>query len=206
MDETNNRLTSLLRLLDWSKGLKVSSFRQCFRSAVITVVDELKLEREFDSETYSYFISREEAKNFDTTPPPTYSIKPMSTLEHAEKANNYWPNRHIGSLFFLKRLIDWNPNLGIFDENNVLIAWCFRLQAGPLGAVQVDEGHLKKGLGSLVTRAMAKLLADMDLDTFALVGAENTPSQKLFEKLGFKIVDHVYWLRTLPIVPFEWKD
>lgn len=46
---------------------------------------------------------------------------------------------------------------------------------------------------------MAKILADLNMDTFALVGHANESSQKMFEKLGFSYDDDAYWLRTLPM-------
>ncbi|XP_063701906.1 uncharacterized protein LOC134831981 [Culicoides brevitarsis] len=205
LSSNNDRLTDLLRLLDWSKGFKVSSFREKFRPAVLTVVDELNLEREYDSDTFLYFLPRDEAKNLEISLPDGFSLKPMSSMEHARKANDVWPNRHEGSLFFLKRLIDWNPQIGLFNGNE-LVAWCFRLQSGPLGALQVDEKYFRRGFGSIVTKKMAQILAEMDQDTFALVGIQNIASQKMFEKIGFKVTDHCFWLRTIPTVPFTWKD
>lgn len=44
----------------------------------------------------------------------------------AKIADDVWPNKHDGSLFFLKRLIELNPNIGAYNENNELVAWCFR--------------------------------------------------------------------------------
>lgn len=83
----------------------------------------------------------------------------------------------------------------------------FRLQAGPLGALQTAESHLRRGLGSLVTKAMIHKLADLDLDTFALVGDTNTVSQNMFEKIGFKKIEEVYWYRNYPINRnYVWKD
>lgn len=44
----------------------------------------------------------------------------------AELADELWPNRHEGSLFFLKRLIKLNPNIGAYTKDGELVAWCFR--------------------------------------------------------------------------------
>lgn len=55
---------------------------------------------------------------------------------------------------------------------------------------------------------MVKKLASINMDTFALVGCENVPSQRMFEKIGFKIINDVYWTRTYPIngEPAKWSD
>lgn len=112
--------------------------------------------------------------------------------------NNEWPNKHDGSDFFIKRVIQWNPNIGAFNEKNELMGWCVRLQAGPLGALQVSKKFMRRGIGSLVTLAMCKILANNDMDTFALVGDKNFASQNMFTKLGFKHIDEAFWLRTSP--------
>ena len=134
------------------------------------------------------------------------TLKPLSVGD-AEIVNDEWPNKHVGSLFFVKRLIEWNPNIGAYNENNELMGWCLRLQAGPLGALQVRDNYKRRGIGSLVTLAMCKILANSDFDTFALVGENNFASQNMFKRLGFKHTDDVFWLRTYPTDEnFEWSD
>lgn len=138
--------------------------------------------------------------------PSNVTLKPLST-KNAEIIDDEWPNKHVGSLFFVNRLIEWNPNIGAFDENNELMGWCLRLQTGPLGALQVAEKFKRRGIGSLVTLAMCKILANNEMDTFALVGEQNFSSQNLFTKLGFKHADDVFWLRTFPTdETFKWQD
>lgn len=163
----------------------------------MTVINERQLEKEYDSETVLYFLPRDKARNLTATPPPDFTLKPM-VVDDAATADAVWPNRHQGSLFFLRRLISWNPNVGVYNSDGDLVAWCFRLQAGPLGALQVDEKYKRRGLGTLVAKAMAVKLAEMDQDTFALVNIANQPSRTMFEKVGFEVKDYCYWLRTLP--------
>lgn len=125
----------------------------------------------------------------------------------AKLTDDLWPNKHEGSLFFLTRLIEWNANIGAYNKStNELVAWCFRLQAGPLGALQVLPSQYRKGLGSVVTKNMCKQLAAIGHDTFAFVNATNIPSKTMFEKLGFKHIDTGYWLRTFPTFDFHWTD
>lgn len=130
------------------------------------------------------------------------------SVENAEIVNELWPNKHQGSLFFVKRLIEWNPQIGAFNENNELMGWCLRLQSGALGALQVREKFMRRGIGSLLIMAMCKVLsANSDSDTFALTGRDNLASRIMFAKLGFKHTDDAYWIRTFPLDDtFKWKD
>lgn len=75
-----------------------------------------------------------------------------------------------------------------------------------LGAIHVDQNYMGKGYGTLVCRAIAKKLGEMGEDVFATVRPANVPSNKMFSKIGFKVVDMTCWLRTIPTIPFEWND
>lgn len=64
--------------------------------------------------------------HFSCRPPPGITLKPL-TEDDVKLAEKVWPNRHKGSLFFLKRLAAWNPNIGAYTcDGGKLIAWCFR--------------------------------------------------------------------------------
>lgn len=59
--------------------------------------------------------------------PPGFIARPLCSATDAEVIDDLWPNHHEGSLFLIKRLIDWNLNMGIYVEaTNELAAWCLR--------------------------------------------------------------------------------
>lgn len=202
----NEKLRIALSLLDWSGGYKVSSFLERHRSAVVDVVDSKQLQKEYDSLTLVYHMPRHEAIQMEIDCPDGFVVREMNE-DDAIVADSVWPNQHVGSLFLLKRLIKWNPNVGVYTKaNNELVAWCFRLQGGFLGALQVLESHRRMGLGGLVLRAITKKIGEMDQDVTACVNPDNTPSRRLFESCGFKVVDRAYWLRTYPTKDLVWSD
>ncbi|XP_063695730.1 uncharacterized protein LOC134827107 [Culicoides brevitarsis] len=205
LEETNERLTKLLRLLDWKKGFIVSAFRKKFLPAVLEVIKEKKLEIEYDSENFVHFLPKEKATEFHLDIPEGFEIRPLSTLEHAKTANDLWAYKHDGSLFYLKRLIDLNPTMGVFIGDE-LIAWCFRFQSGVLGALQVKESFRKKGFGKLVTKALCKELGKNGSDVMALVADSNEASKRTFQALGFEIIDCCHWIKTIAKEPFDWND
>lgn len=69
----------------------------------------------------------------------------------------------------------------------------FSLPLGALGLLQVMDTHKRKGFGNLAVRYMSKLLAEKDIEVTAPVVIENVASRAMFEKLGFKVIDKVYW-------------
>ncbi|XP_035912823.1 uncharacterized protein LOC118512459 [Anopheles stephensi] len=206
-EPSNRVLEKALHLLDWSKGLKVSSLLARHRKPVIDVIAAKNLQKEYDSETYLYYMPKADCDALQLSVPEGFELKALSA-EDAVKANELWPNRHQGSLFFLQRLAARNANVGLYEcASGKLVAWCFRLQAGPLGALQVDADYLRRGFGTVVAIATAKQIAALGHDCFALVNAANVPSKKMFERIGFKHDGEAYWLRTIPTVPnFEWED
>lgn len=78
--------------------------------------------------------------------------------------------------------------------------FCYRLQGGFLGALQVKDNYKRLGLGDAVTRVTSRCIAEQGDDIMALVGAENYPSRGMFEKLNFKVTDRCCWIRTYPTI------
>jgi len=58
--------------------------------------------------------------------------------------------------------------------------------------LQVVESHKRLGLGSLMVRYMSKKISELDEEVRASVVIGNTPSYKMFEKLGFHKIDNAY--------------
>lgn len=61
LNESNERLTTVLSLLDWNRGFKCSTFLARHRSAVIDVVKSKNLKKEYDSTTDLLYLPKEEA-------------------------------------------------------------------------------------------------------------------------------------------------
>lgn len=121
-------------------------------------------------------------------------MRPVTT-ENAEKINSVWPMRSEGSQNYIEYIIKYNSNVGLFDDNNELVAWCLQLDFGSLSTLQVDEKHLRKGYGSLIAKAISKKIAtENDVDITSNVVFENFKSLNLFDKLGYEEVDKNYWI------------
>lgn len=59
---------------------------------------------------------------------------------------------------------------------------------------------MRKGFGTLVARAITKELGQMGLDVCACVNTLNVASQIMFRRMGFEIIEKVYWIGTHPMV------
>ncbi|XP_030383774.1 uncharacterized protein LOC115631209 [Scaptodrosophila lebanonensis] len=207
LNSTNGGVARVLQLLDWSMGFKCSSIPTRHYDALSRVVREKCLEVEYDDITKLYFMPAARALQMELNVPSGFVLRSLR-VKDAALINADWPNRHEGSLYFVKRQIKMCVNVGLYEESTQrLVAWCLRLQGGYLGALQVRNTHKRRGFGSLVATAMALRIAGLKQDVMALVNPENNPSCSMFDKLGFQVIDHCHWLRTLPVAGnFSWPD
>lgn len=63
------------------------------------------------------------------------------------------------------------------------------------------SSHQRRGLGAVVAAAMTRRLAEqLEHDVTALVNLNNTAACKIFDKLGFNLLQgvHYYWSMSLP--------
>lgn len=126
--------------------------------------------------------------------PKNVQLKTLSTA-NAEKINSLWPHKYDGSEEFIEYSIKYHVNVGMFDKNDELIAWCLRYDSGSVGMLQVDKNHLRKGYGTLVTKMMCKKIAEeFDSDVTSSIVPGNEKSFNMFSKLGFKVVGPHSWL------------
>lgn len=92
-------------------------------------------------------------------------------------------------------MIENNTNVGLFNETGELVAWCLKLDFGSLAALQVDEKHLRKGYGEIVTKEISKKIAtECDVDITSNIVHANFKSKNLFQKLGFQEIDNNFWI------------
>lgn len=99
------------------------------------------------------------------------------------------------SVAFIEYMIEYNINIGLYDETNELVAWCLQLDFGSLATLQVDEKHYRKGYGALVTKAICKKIAvEDDQDITSNVVFSNFKSLNLFQKLAFEEIDENFWI------------
>ncbi|XP_055839996.1 uncharacterized protein LOC129907697 [Episyrphus balteatus] len=139
-----------------------------------------------------HHIELKKALEFQIDPPEGITLSPIRE-EDIDIVNRLWPHYHPGSELFVGRLIKFNQSIGAYDENGKLVAWCLLLPFGALGLLQVIDSHKRKGFGSLVVKAMAKINAEKGIETMAPVVKENAGSLAMFRSLGFQGIDKIFF-------------
>lgn len=170
------------------------SFRNVFRLKAIDMIKELNFEIIDDADTLCYYLPKDEALKFGPQLPPKIHLNSLNEC-HVEKINSLWPHRYPGSETFVSYSIKNHLSLGLFNDGGELLAWCLRYPTGGLGILQVDEKHLRKGFGGLITKSMArKIIEEYDIEVTALIAKTNVKSLNMFTSLGFKAIDRHSWL------------
>ncbi|XP_043647482.1 uncharacterized protein LOC122616187 [Drosophila teissieri] len=193
----SDKLDRVTKALECLKSFEDEYIFYGFGSRFMPVVDHIgskycTTKALFFVENVWYTASKELVDSFTIQVPPGITLRNVN-LEDAETINEIWPHRAPGSIEFVRSLIKYNMNLGAYDDNGKLVAWCLRLPIGSLGLLQVLESHKRLGLGSLMVKSMAKKISGSGDQVLAPVVTKNTASRCMFEKLGFRAIDNTYW-------------
>lgn len=160
-------------------------------------LERMSWHQTFVEPTKFYHISYQKASLLDVTIPEGLSIRPLAPQD-LEYAHSQYPYRDEVRLPFFQMLHKFNKNLGIYDHNNDLLAWCLLHQPNAFTALQVRPNRRRTGLGSTLLRIMSKSLADERKDSFAIIVDGNEASTNLFQKEGFDCIDEVFNIRIEP--------
>ncbi|XP_017025656.1 uncharacterized protein Glyat [Drosophila kikkawai] len=113
--------------------------------------------------------------------------------KHASLVDQHWAYRSPDSLPLIRGLLKTNVSAGVFDGQGKPLAWCLRSPHGSLSHLHVLAAHRRQGLGSLAVRFMAKEIVATGSEVLATVVFDNENSRRMFEKLGFKPINNIYW-------------
>lgn len=72
----------------------------------------------------------------------------------------------------------------------------FSFTDGLIGILQTDENHLRHGYGSMVSKAIARKVADIGQDVYAAIHEENIASRSVYDKFGAFPIGNNYCIVT----------
>lgn len=194
ISESPVRLKALLNLLDYSNELELFCTRDDFKTVIHELLEERNLETVYEQDTKCFYLSIEDALKLTVEIPKSFSLKSLND-SHVSKIYSVWPHRDVSPEDFIRYSIKYHDNIGLFDSNDDLVAWCLRYDNGSCGMLQVEENHVKKGFGSLVVKALSKkIVMNEENDVTAHIMHDNFRSIKMFEKIGFRQIDTNSWI------------
>ncbi|EDW03370.1 uncharacterized protein LOC6562001 [Drosophila grimshawi] len=208
LGECLNLLELALNLLDWSKGLLCSTIPDRYMSTVFKVVQQKGLTVDYHHRSHLYHLPAKHAQQQLQVKCPTGFYLQSLTERDAHLINQEWSYNQEGSLYFIQRQIRLCPSMGLYDnETHELVAWCIRDQDGLLTVLQVKQTHQRRGFGSLIVQALSQRIAELGDDIIAEIYPGNLASVRIFDKFGFRMIDHCHWLNIQPENgDFTWPD
>ncbi|BFF95891.1 uncharacterized protein DMAD_13198 [Drosophila madeirensis] len=138
-----------------------------------------------------YHFPKSAIKKFPRTDTPNLYCRNLEPID-AHEVDKHWPYRSDGSLSLITGFIKNNISAGFF-ENGKLHGWCLRSPHGSLSNLHVLAAYRRAGVGSTIIRFIAEVIEGTDSEVLATVLPENEKSRNMFEKLGFEIINTVYW-------------
>ncbi|XP_020798912.1 uncharacterized protein LOC110176811 [Drosophila serrata] len=142
--------------------------------------------------TIVYHLPSSEVQKWKASSSTSLNVGYLSA-KHADLVDQHWAYRSPDSLPLIRGLLEHNVSAGVFDSQGEPLAWCLRSPHGSLSHLHVLADHRRQGLGSLAVRFMAKEIIATGSEVLATVVFANQSSRRMFEKLGFKPINKIYW-------------
>ena len=116
---------------------------------------------------------------------------------HAKIVYDHWAARTTTSVEIIAEEINSLPSAGVFlKATNELVCWITYYPTNGMSRLHTLDQHRRKGYASLVIRYLSKRVAQAGFVPTANVGLGNEASFRVFESIGFQILQpwHIYFL------------
>ncbi|XP_029726916.2 uncharacterized protein LOC109421194 [Aedes albopictus] len=194
LDTSNESLEHALKFIDWNYSYRIYAILDRHQEALGRVLNRLNVRYSFlEDTTHQYRLLKEDVTGEEEVRPPTGFRIGNLAVHHAKYINARWACRGGGTEYAIARCIAWNTSVGLFNEHGELAAWCLLSNLGMICVLQTEECYRRKGFGELVLRAMVAKLVRRGMNASASVAVENFASRKLFQKIGFKKAQTLYY-------------
>lgn len=185
-EENCSKLEKLIQLLPQNRSYFCMGVEKPLVAAIQSGFNKVNFKKTLENYVDAYFYNHQNVPALINCAIPTH-IKLQSLSEvHVPQIDVVYPHHGPTTADQFKKLIKFNVNVGVFDDDNNLLGWCMKHQSGTLSALQVEEKYKRQGFGSLIVKHMVEELAKNDEDTLAFVDEDNFASKSMFEKVGFK--------------------
>ncbi|KAL7300723.1 hypothetical protein TKK_0006702 [Trichogramma kaykai] len=194
--------------IDWKREVFFQAVQDNFLSTVDDVSNHLRtaINLEILAHGYCkyYYKSKEDCLSVDVSIPPGFELRILKE-ENVHLIHELWPREEVKknpekSAMFISKMINLNKGIGLFrKEDNRLVSWALQTEYGGLGNVQTLNEFRRRGFAKIVTNALAKLIAQQDIDIVLFTSKTNIRSQNYFTSLGWKHINDVRFTIFKPL-------
>ncbi|XP_052870864.1 uncharacterized protein LOC128276446 [Anopheles cruzii] len=202
----SQHLVRLLSLMDWDAWQEISmDYLERFHAVVEKVINIRGLSIVSSCMANYYYLVKNQALEMNIPPLPEGFAFESLHEKHLSYIYSQWPLKdnisYESGYRLLKRLIQYNESVGLFDRSGLLVSWCLSDQTGAHSDLQTAVEHKRRGYGRMVVVELAKRLARRGSDSKAYVLSSNENSIKLFEGVGFRKIENLRWVVVHPRDP-----
>lgn len=187
-------------LIKWDQGLLIVLMHTEQTVVPLHTIMKNRANLKEDRQASYYWMTKEEAQqdSFTITIPENTIIKKL-TEHHAKTCNDMWTWRYSNSENYVRSMILLNGAYGLFDPTTgELLAFAVINDHLATGLLNVTKQCRGKGYGELMARYLTIKIAEMGLHPTCYIDGENTVSQKLYNKIGYKKIGNINWITISP--------
>ncbi|XP_017794056.1 PREDICTED: uncharacterized protein LOC108575694 [Habropoda laboriosa] len=190
-------------LIDWSKPLYINFVHYDIAEELTRLYEDIgTIERVVgdvfvceNPENVDYAVDTEEDAEADI------QVQPLQA-EHAEGIYELYPANDMECHEIFLRLIRTLPAAGVFARGS-LAAWMVQSYYGAMFSMQTKPEYRRKGYGTKLARYLTRRVAEKGYQPFVVIRPENSASQSLYKKLGFR---KLYQTVRMTFMPTLWQD
>ncbi|XP_058060972.1 uncharacterized protein LOC131211496 [Anopheles bellator] len=199
----SQHLVRLLSLMDWNAWQEISmDYLERFHAVVEKLIKNRGLSIASSYLANYYYLTKNQALEMNLPAPPEGFTFESLHEKHLSYIYSQWPLKnnisYESGYRLLKRLIQYNESVGLFDRSGLLVSWCLSDQTGAHSDLQTTEEYKRRGYGRMVVVELAKRLARRGSDSKAYVLSSNEKSIKLFEGVRFRKIENLRWVVVNP--------
>jgi len=132
-----------------------------------------------------YSIDRQTALSIEFSSSDDVYIKNLET-PHAATVYDNWPMKRVTTVESVVDCIIESPSAGVFmKDSNQLVSWITSHVPNGMSKLHTLDEFRQRGYAGLVTRYLAKRLAQAGYLPFATIAPDNLSSKKCFKSAGF---------------------
>lgn len=146
------------------------------------------------SETYYTFILEGKHPHVELRSEFNFGALEDSDVKIVEK---HWPYTSETNEGYLRNIISHCPTSCIRRvDSNELVAWGLLYDTNAVGALHVEEGYRRLGLGSALLRNLTQKCENSVHRPYAYIDTRNSSSIKMFKKRGWIQGQNVCWIHA----------
>lgn len=127
-----------------------------------------------------------------TIPPPKHDCRRLQP-ENAEIVNQYWAYKNDTSLEYIRGMIRKRGGFIAYMDDQP-VAWVMAHDDGSQGFSYVIKPYRRQGIAMSLSANNVNYAIERGVKLFTYVKDDNIPAISRVLKIGFEIVDTVYWI------------